>query len=226
MLTDLGRISGLGYEDFCTLESRKRQSFIKDERMVFSASPDFAYENGGFLTAWCLDACEEAGMPFNDGNVVVDTRVHMLKPGWFPSIPGWHCDGVPRSLDKQVDLSHPQRDKIVHYLCVVDADTLSLTEFLPDQFLPDLPALPHEGENLWGTHSKLIKENLVGGEVVTVESDHLYKFSAYDYHNTVPAKGHGWRFFFRASVNTQTKGPYNEIRQQVQTYLPYEDLGW
>jgi len=38
--------------------------------------------------------------------------------------------------------------------------------------------------------------------------------------------GHGWRYFFRASVNTKTRGPLNEIRKQVQVYLPDADMGW
>ncbi|KQV29025.1 hypothetical protein ASE23_11930 [Rhizobium sp. Root73] len=54
----------------------------------------------------------------------------------------------------------------------------------------------------------------------------VFKFSPRDYHRAIPATGDGWRFFFRASVNTLTKGPLNEIRQQVQAYLPSQDLGW
>lgn len=62
--------------------------------------------------------------------------------------------------------------------------------------------------------------------VSRVESGKLYEFDARDYHRAIPATGSGWRFFLRASVNTLTKGPLNEIRNQVQVYLPSEHLGW
>lgn len=52
------------------------------------------------------------------------------------------------------------------------------------------------------------------------------KSRAEDYHRAIPATGSGWRFFLRASVNTLTRGPLNEIRNQVQVYLPSEHLGW
>lgn len=225
MLKNLGKIKP--DHEFTTLDGRDRQTFLKNEKMVFSANPEFAYNKGGFMTKWCLEACEEAGMPWDD-SVVIDTRVHMLKPGWWPSIPGWHCDAVPRDEDKQLLLNHELRDNIDHYLVVVDAGTGSMTEYLTDQVGLILPDEPDEGENLWATHSKLIKQLIDGGEYSTrqVESEVLYKFSAYDYHNATPATDHGWRFFFRASVNTQTKGPYNEVRNQVQVYVPSENFGW
>jgi hypothetical protein len=40
----------------------------------------------------------------------VDIKVHMLMPGQFPCIPGWHCDNVPRVGGQQdwskVDTKH------------------------------------------------------------------------------------------------------------------------
>lgn len=41
-----------------------------------------------------IDAC-----PGQDG-YRYDVKVHMLMPGQWPCIPGWHCDFVPRDEDK------------------------------------------------------------------------------------------------------------------------------
>lgn len=204
---------------------------IKDETMLFSADPEFAFAKGGPITRKAIEfLISNLGMP--DDNVVIDTRVHMLKPGWNPAIPGWHCDAVPRGADGQPDFSDPSLDDIEHYLLVIDADdqpTGAMTEFVDLKSPVRFPA-PDAGENVWGVHSRIINELLDAEarhlEVLTLESGRLYRFTAHDYHRSVPATGSGWRYFLRASVNTKTRGPFNEIRQQVQVYMPDADLGW
>lgn len=207
-----------------------REDQIKDEPMLFSADPRFAYASGGILTRTILDKLTQRGKFSPDDNVVIDTRVHMLKPGWIPAIGGWHCDAVPRGDDGQPVLNHPAIDGIRHYLCVVDCGTGSMTEFLTKDVAEYLPTKASPGKNLWGQHSELVNDYIgsdpEGAGVVTLQSGQIYEFNARDYHRAIPATGHGWRFFFRASVNTLTKGPLNEIRKQVQVYLPHEDWGW
>ncbi|MBD9511892.1 hypothetical protein IB265_34655 [Ensifer sp. ENS10] len=207
-----------------------REDQIKNEPMLFSADPRFAYANGGFLTRTVLDKLTQRGKFAPDDHVVIDTRVHMLKPGWIPAIGGWHCDAVPRGADGQPELDHPAIPGIRHYLCVVDSGTGSMTEFLTANIADYLPRKARPEKNLWGEHSELINdwlgEDNDGDDTTTLQSGEIYEFSARDYHRAIPATGHGWRFFFRASVETLTKGPLNEIRQQVQVYLPNEDWGW
>ncbi|TCV62338.1 hypothetical protein EDE09_124103 [Neorhizobium sp. S3-V5DH] len=211
---------------------------LKDEPMLFSASPQFALQEGGPLTLEATTFLLNAGeISLDRGNVVIDTRVHMLKPGWIPAIGGWHCDAIPRGEDGQPVLDHPAIPGIRHYLLVVDCGTGSMTEFLNHGSLITelLQKVASPGKNLWGEHSEEINTYLsdlveLGADrseyVTTAESGALYKFSARDYHRAIPATGHGWRYFFRASVNTMVKEPLNEIRKQVQVYLPHEDLGW
>lgn len=210
---------------------------IKDEPMLFSADPIFAHAHGGSLTRYVLNALTTRGKINPGEHVVIDTRVHMLKPGWIPAIGGWHCDAIPRGDDGQPVLDHPAIDGIRHYLCVIDCGTGALTEFIRHNTLADkfLPKVASPGKNLWGEHSELINEVLAGAKdfgldrefyVTTVKNGQIYEFGPRDYHRAIPATGDGWRFFFRASVNTLTRGPLNEIRQQVQVYLPHEDLGW
>lgn len=209
---------------------------IKDEPMLFSADPQFAYRNGGGLTRAVLNTLTSRGKISPDQHVVIDTRVHMLKPGWIPAIGGWHCDAVPRGADGQPELDHPAIDGIQHFLCVIDCGTGSLTEFWDAPHINRrLPMKASPGKNLWGEHSEMINLSMrmvepYGGDprkwVTVCQSGQIYEFDARDYHRAIPATGDGWRFFFRASVNTLTKGPLNEIRKQVQVYLPHEDFGW
>jgi len=215
--------------EMCRGNISPNEETIKNEPMVFSATPSFAYNNGGPLTKHAVDFISQFADTKED-NVIIDTRVHMLKPGWFPSIPGWHCDAVPRDNNGHVLLGSNRRKDIRHVLFVVDCGSGSLTEF-PEgnsslSYL-NFPPVDQSKENLWGVRSQIIKGQIKAGNIVTrqVESGKFYLFDAYDYHNTTPATGHGFRFFFRASFNTLSTAR-NEKRNQVQTYLPYEDLGW
>lgn len=65
---------------------------IKNEKMFFNSDLVFAYENGGPITKSFIDNLPEEWKT----NSVFDSRVHMLMPGWYPAIPGWHHDDVPR----------------------------------------------------------------------------------------------------------------------------------
>lgn len=208
------------------------QMKVKNEPMVFSATPEFAWDNGGALTRRAITRV--AAMVEHEeelDNMIIDTRVHMLKPDWMPSIAGWHCDAVPRDREtKKVIPDHPERKNIKHYLMIIDSGTGSLTVFPEgDTTVPDVACVPvdQEQENYWGVHSRLIDEKIRGGTLGTqsVESGRMYSFDAFDYHNAVPAKGYGFRYFFRASVNTLST-PRNEKRLQTQVYLPSANHGW
>lgn len=201
---------------------------ISEETMVFSATPQFAFDNGDEITRNVLSKLAEVdpSISFDEeqSDWVIDTRVHMLKPGWFPAIPGWHCDAVPLGDNGQPMMDHPAVSDIKHYLFILDFNTGSLTEFLEhSHFYYERMPRQADNQNLWGLHSKLIEPlDLLKKSVL---SGHLYKFDAMTYHNTAPATGHGWRYFFRASYKTLSTAR-NQIRKQTQVYLPYEDLGW
>lgn len=205
------------------------EDHIKAEPMVFSADPLFAIREGGSLTCAIIGEVTKHGALDKArlaADCVIDTRVHMLKPGWAPAIPGWHCDAIPRGADGQPDFADPAIPCIRHFLCVIDAGTGSTTEFLRDA-PADFPE-PYPGENTWAARSRHINKRLAEGvgEVVRAESGVVYEFDCTDYHRAIPATGSGWRYFFRASLFTKSRGPLNEIRQQVQVYMPDADMGW
>ena len=124
---------------------------IKYEPMIFSGDIAFCREHGGKLTNYFLDALEESKefKRFKDAHpdrhIVVDTRVTMTKKHQFPSIPGWHCDDVPR-----IKGSQPQIDKISdvqHFMTIFsDSKGVSATEFLIEPLSIDI-----DREHVWNS---------------------------------------------------------------------------
>src|SRR5580700_1237659 len=89
---------------------------VKNEPMLFNCDFDAAWRLGGPITRYFIDAVLRAGgfgspaeaPRYFDAPIIVDTRVHMLMPGWYPCIPGWHHDDVPRTrADGQPDYVTP-----------------------------------------------------------------------------------------------------------------------
>ena len=40
-------------------------------------------------------------LQYGPDNYMVDVKVHMLTPGMYPCIPNYHCDFLPRDIDKK-----------------------------------------------------------------------------------------------------------------------------
>lgn len=202
---------------------------IKNEPMFFNCDFDFAYRNSGPITKAFLDALPEDWKE----DVVFDSRVHMLMPGWYPAIPGYHHDDVPRPeipvgkhfiTAGQPDYDNP-RYKAEHILALVNAH-VSPTKFIIGKC--EMPAIP-EGELIYRTWHKeimsLIEQNKV--EVVEAPNKQLVYFDCDCFHTGDKATTNGWRWFGRISRNTdRTKTVTNEIRRQAQVYLEFPMEGW
>ena len=79
---------------------------VKNEPMLWQCDRKFAYENGGPITRAFLDAIKKTNLA---DDLIIDTRTHMLMPGWWPAIPGYHHDDVPRTrADKQPNYENPE----------------------------------------------------------------------------------------------------------------------
>jgi hypothetical protein len=200
---------------------------IKQETMLFSCDYETAMEFGGQLTWKFLAHIPEEQRK----NVIIDSRFHMLKRGWYPAIPGWHLDDIPRGNDGQPDLSRGHETN--HLFMIVDSGTGSLTEFLhPHDYLDLKEVLTNDypkGKTIWGHHNDVINSHLKwlkdSKSPVPVKSGIPYWFGHEDYHRAIPATGDGWRWFIRASLNSQ-RPITNELRTQVQVYLPQPEAGW
>lgn len=203
---------------------------IKKEPMFFNCDFQYAYENGGEITKSFLDSLPE---DWKKQSLVFDSRVHMLMPGWFPAIPGWHHDDVPRAeiptgqhfiTGGQPDYDNPKY-KSEHILGLVNSEVCP-TEFALGNCL--MPAIK-DGELIYRQWHKeveeLIEDNIL--EKVKCEDRQLYYFDWQTFHTGTKAVSNGWRWFGRVSRNTDRVDKItNEIRVNCQVYLEFPMEGW
>jgi hypothetical protein len=202
---------------------------IKNEPMLFGADFNFAKQHGGQLTLEAMKKLlsvteiQDYMMGHHDElNLVIDSRVTHTQVGQYPSIPGWHCDDVPRILENS-GLGQPQLDEISadvkHFMVLVATDMhVSNT-----QFIDELLTLQNiNSKKVWSSVDAEIRAN-EKVQIKAIAPGDIIQFTQQDIHRATPTYKSGWRWFFRLSL-THRK-PQNEIRNQVQVYIG-EDSGW
>jgi len=196
-------------------------NLVKNIPMLFSANLDFAYRNGGAYTKEFINHLSDDF--FYSKNLIIDSRVHMLMPDYYPCIPGWHHDDVPRSReDGQPNYVNPEYHA-KHCMMLVNGD-IAPTEFaIGEAEFPEI----EKGKVIYKEWHPIVHEKIEAGELkaVSAPSDTLIYFDDHTWHRGTRAVKAGWRFFIRATINTGRK-PVNEIRQQVQVYVDPIHLGW
>lgn len=191
---------------------------IKNEPMFFNCSVQFAFDNGGPITKEFISLL--GPKKFREKGII-DSRVHMLMPGWYPCIPGWHHDDVPRSTkDGQPNYTNPEYHSL-HCLALVNSD-VAPTEFMIRHGNISVPE-PEEGKVVYEQWNAYLEKN-PQGQTVKAE-DRLYYFGDHTFHRGTAAAKSGWRWFGRVSIETNRK-PTNEIRKQVQVYMSSINAGW
>jgi hypothetical protein len=199
------------------------EHLIAREPMLFGADMQFASEKGGLLTSMFLGALDALGIDGVGKHITIDSRVHMLKPGWYPCIPGWHLDLIPRDDNNQPNIDNPPEGD-THWLMIFG--DCSCTQFLgsPIELRRPLP-----DEVVYNSFNTQINREVHRGTVhpVPIEHGQLIQFGPKDLHRGVAAHKDGWRFFIRASA-TAHREPANQIRQNANVYVPIADLekGW
>lgn len=203
---------------------------IKNERMFFNADLDFAAQFGGEITRSFI-----ASLPpeWREGPAVFDSRVHMLMPGWFPAIPGFHHDDVPRPeipvgqhfiTAGQPDYENPRYHS--DHICGLVNASVAPTEFaLGDCTMPAIP----EGGLIYRAWHAEVERLLDEGKLARWQAPdrQLIRFDWQCFHTGTKALSNGWRWFGRVSRNTErTSKITNEIRSQVQVYLEFPMEGW
>jgi hypothetical protein len=195
---------------------------VKNEPMFFNSDIDFALQNGGPVTKAFLEAFLSERPELKD-TVVFDSRVHMLMPGWYPCIPGFHHDDVPRDrAEGQPEYDNPSY-RSNHAIGLVNGD------ICPTQFALGTAdfSTPKNDEVCYAVWHKEVTEHLKQGNLksYSVPSDQVVFFDDRSWHQGTSAVKNGWRWFGRVSWNT-ARVPTNEIRRQVQVYLENPMQGW
>lgn len=200
---------------------------IRNEPMFFNCDVDFSYKHGGPITRSFLDNLP-AGW---DG--VFDSRVHMLMKGWYPAIPGYHHDDVPRPdipagqhfiTAGQPDYDNPTY-KSNHILGLVNADVAPTHFALGKATFPEIP----DGELIYRAWHLEVLDKIMSGELTPYKTPDrtLLQFNWQSWHQGVEAVGHGWRWFGRVSKDTGRLSKItNEIRVNSQVYMKFPMEGW
>lgn len=203
---------------------------IKDEPMFFNSDLIFAYNRGGPITRAFIDALPA---DWQKCDSVFDSRVHMLMPGWYPAIPGYHHDDVPRPdipvgqhfiTAGQPDYDSP-RYHSKHIMGLVNAHVCPTHFALGDCLMPHIP----DGELIYRKWHTEVERLIAAGVLDKLEAPDrtLIEFDWQTFHTGSKALGNGWRWFGRLSRNTdRTAKVTNEIRRNAQVYLEFPMEGW
>ena len=193
----------------------RRDSDVKNLKQLFMCDTNFAYEHGGpFVRAFLKE------IPITKYPLVIDTKIHMLKRGWYPGIPGWHIDFAPgwESLVEWDKVDPEER----HFAAF--SSNVSCTEYIATPVLLHTPRV-YRINGILSKQVEAIYENL---GIIKPSAHQIYEFGQMNLHRVTPATGSGWRLFVRASA-TKLRKPVNEIRTQAsQVYILAKDehSGW
>jgi hypothetical protein len=199
---------------------------IKHEPMIFSGSMKFAQENSGPITRKILGTLKSSkafkkayGQCLANSeslHCVIDTRVTMTFPGQYPSIPGWHCDDVPRPNKSEQPCFELCDDRVQHFMIILsDVPSVSCTEFVTENIEVEI-----DKEAVWDSLNREIE--VLKPKTGFISPGDIVQFGQLVPHRASATKVAGWRYFFRASITYRK--PVNEIRKQVQVYTPI--TGW
>ena len=219
------------------------QFTVKNEPMLFNCDLQGARNLTGPLSGPITNAVLNA-LPstWREAPLVIDTRVHMLMPGWYPCIPGWHHDDVPRTrADGQPNYEDLGGNRSEHIVVLINGD-ICPTEFALGEQEFNIPPIGEVVYEKWH-HEMERRLNPSGPEYLipetglnrwTCPSNRLVKFNDRTWHRGTKARSGGWRYFFRASRYFNAAGESiprgnprtNETRRQVQVYLDDPNKGW
>jgi hypothetical protein len=204
---------------------------IKKEPMFFNASLEFAYYTKGATIARSF--INSLPHDWLCKPLVFDSRIHMLMPGWYPSIPGWHHDDVPRPEipvgQHFISAGQPEYDSpkylSEHILGLVNADVC------PTKFASGNCVMPkvEDNETVYKKWHPEVERLIENGSLRldSVKDRTLYHFDWQTFHTGTKAVSNGWRWFGRVSRNTdRLKTITNEIRVNAQVYLEFPMEGW
>ena len=148
----------------------------------------------------------------------------MLMPRWYPCIPGYHHDDIPRdAVTGQPDYETPTYYS-EHLMGLVNGDICPTIFALGKHSLPKITT----GIIYQQWHEEILQQIAAGILAITeAPSGRYLEFDWQSSHTGQRAKASGWRWFVRLSRNTDRQHTItNESRRQVQVYLDPMTEGW
>ncbi len=197
------------------LSASASEYIIANEPMLYSSDFKFASANGGPLTRYALEEMKvrmnSVPLQGTHGWWVIDSKVVMLMPGQYPSIPGWHCDAVPREeRGAQPDLTNLSSN-IRHYTITVS----SVPELSNTMFVQYPVTIDVNTNKVWeSVHAHM--QRIMAHTIITYPEGTLVEFSQPSLHRATAASAQGWRWWLRCSQ--YYRPPINQMRNQVQVY--------
>ncbi|RXZ77953.1 hypothetical protein EBB07_28245 [Paenibacillaceae bacterium] len=203
------------------------EDVIKNTPQLWNASLEDALKYGGELTKSAIGAMN---LKFDRKHIIVDTKIHMLVPGFYPAIPSWHTDGVPRGNDLRPDSKgnpdiHSQENMTYSRFHLLVTGQGCLTEFVTQPTILNVPNEPTT--DLY----KMVNEQINDKEdlsVTPVPSCTAVEWDWWNIHRGVRATEHEWRYLIRVT-ETDHMQPQSDLRKilrtQIQVYVP-ENFGW
>lgn len=206
------------------------QELIETSLNLRQVSLEDAVRYGGPITREALGAVKLHG---DRKYVVVDTKVHLLMPGWIPAIPGWHTDGVPRGEDmnpggKGKPNMKAQVDGLVsapRYHILVTG-THCPTLFMNEQ--KDFDVNLELDSGLYADLTRQITGLNKNFETFATPPSTVVEWDWWNLHTAQQATGRGWRYLIRVAETDHIvprTNPADFIRTQNQVYSP-PDFGW
>ena len=205
---------------------------LQGETSMYSATPEFALEHGGPLTAeflasvpdWYYDTAKQLGLYPN-----IDIRVHRLDHAGlpagvdlYPAVPGWHADGEYReTYFSQPDLTHVPVS--FHVIATTSTETsgVSNTQFL-DQAIEMEIGVDEQASTsdvaLWSNVHRHV-ESLTAPKTTMMPDGEIHIFDARSLHRATPVTSEGERVFFRMSMWHKPNFGEGQLSKQEQLYL-------
>lgn len=211
------------------------QEIIESSLNLRQVSLEDAARYGGSITKNALGAMNFRG---DRKHIIVDTKVHLLMPGWVPAIPGWHTDGVPRG-EEMNPAGKGDPNLAAQAYGLVSAPRYHLlvtgthcpTKFLDAPFALDLSM--EVGKDLYKVMTQQVNESLsLVAEnrvpTMTTPPSTVVEWDWWNVHTAQQATGRGWRYLIRVTETDHIEprtNPADFIRTQNQVYAPM-DFGW
>lgn len=207
------------------------QSEVKNTFGLWNASYDDAVRYGGEVTRAALQAMN---LRHDRKNIIVDTKVHMLMPGWSPAIPGWHADGAPRSPNKDPNGLDPpdtfaqEGDERYNRYHILVTGFGCLTQYINCPMYVPLPSEP--AYDVYSIMSKYVQKKVDENPAIvsSFASCVAYEFDWWNIHTGIIASRKEWRYLIRVCESDyyEPRTDLREvIRMQSQIYSP-SDFGW